>query len=539
MRARNKYIVLLLVIAMLTACLPAARAAESTTFYYGGEARYADTGSTAVQVRPDFYSTLGTASKTVYDSLVSHILPLRDGKAEISFFFPESVRYDELSVTMYQDAMNAFNRDHSEAFWLDMATMKLTVTQTGDGRLQGTITPVGGTYYTAAYTSAAEVTRDAALMEERIDEIATAAAGLDTVYERLLYIHDWLVLKNACNVDGFDSHMRAFEAVSALEGNLTGASRPVCEGYARAFKLLCDELGIPCMLITGEGVSGDVTESHMWNYVKVDGAWYAVDVTWDDPLYLEELGQSRHTYFLIGSGTRCDEGMTFTQNHREVKKLSTHASEISYPTLSETAYVPREEIPAGSMAHFAYEKTYQNGIFADVEREAWYEKGVSSAYRLGLMSGTGDGRFNVAGMVTVAEALTMAARIHAAYYGNEDEFQPAGAWYETYVEYAFAHNIIRRQYPDYQAAATRAEFAQIFAAVLPERELAALREVADGAVPDIPSDARYAGAAYLLYRAGILLGNDCGEFQPDASISRAEVALIVTRMVDASLRTAL
>ena len=49
----------------------------------------------------------------------------------------------------------------------------------------------------------------------------------------------------------------------------------------------------------------------------------------------------------------------------------------------------------------------------------------------------------------------MASRIHAAYYGNEDELQPVGEWYETYVEYAFAHNIIRRQYPIIHAAATR------------------------------------------------------------------------------------
>lgn len=540
MHGKNRCVVLLFLVTILFSSFSAARAVEVSSFYYDSEYRYAATEqqTAALRIRSDFYSTLSMASRAVYDSLVDNLTSLRDGKAEISFFFPESVSYDEISATMYQDAMNAFNRDHSEAFWLDMAAMKLTVTQTGDGRLQGTITPVDGTYYTSAYTSITEVERDVALMEERIEEIVSASAALDTIYERLLYIHDWLVLHSACNADGISSHMRAFEAVSALEGNMTGDSRPVCEGYARAFKLLCDELGIPCMLITGEGVSGNVTESHMWNYVQLDGAWYAVDVTWDDPLYLEERGEPRYTYFLVGSGTRCDEGMTFLQNHREVKKLSTHASDITYPVLAESAYVPQEEAATGSMENFSHARVYQNGIFSDVERGAWYEDGIASAYSLGLMSGTGDGKFNVTGMVTIAEALTMASRIHAAYYGNEDELQPVGEWYETYVEYAFAHNIIRRQYPDYHAAATRAEFAVIFAAVLPETAFASLSDIADGSVPDIPSTAAYADAAYLLYRAGVLIGDESGLFQPDTYISRAEVALIVTRVVDVRSRVA-
>ena len=96
-----------------------------------------------------------------------------------------------------------------------------------------------------------------------------------------------------------------------------------------------------------------------------------------------------------------------------------------------------------------------------MERGAWYEEGVASAYVLGLMKGTGDGKFGVTGNVTIAEALTMAARIHAAYYGSREEFQPVGDWYEVYVEYAFANGIIRRRFTDYTAPATRVAFASI------------------------------------------------------------------------------
>ncbi len=56
--------------------------------------------------------------------------------------------------------------------------------------------------------------------------------------------------------------------------------KAVCEGYARAFRYLCQKSGIACELISGSG-SG---EQHMWNVVCVDNQWYHIDLTWDDPL---------------------------------------------------------------------------------------------------------------------------------------------------------------------------------------------------------------------------------------------------------------
>lgn len=533
---RNRMFPWMMLMAVLFSCCSMTKAVGHAAIYAGPETLCASAAPDEIVVSTSYYDTLGPASQVVYDHLVENMVALRDGKTELRFLFPESVQYEDLSVRMYQDAVNAFNRDHSEVFWLDMAAMKLTVTVLSDGSLEGVITPVADTYYTDAYTSREEVERDIALMEDRIAEITAEAAKYETVYERLLYIHDWLVLRNACNTAGISAHMRAFEAVSALEGNIEGDSRPVCEGYARAFKLLCDALGIPCILVTGEGFSGGVTEAHMWNYVKVDGTWYAADVTWDDPLYLEGTGLLRDTYFLIGSETLCDEGMTFTQNHKEVTKLSTYASHVGYPVISKSAYRLEEAHLTGSLERITVVQTYQPGLFSDVESGAWYEEGVSLAYGLGLMNGTGDGRFDVNGTVSIAEALTMAARIHAKYYGEEESFRQTDIWYEPYVEYAFAHNLTKRQFSDYGAAITRTQFAELFAATLPEAEFPALVDLPEGSIPDIPAGSAYAEAAYLLYRAGVLIGDEQGAFQPDATISRAEVALILTRIVDPDLR---
>lgn len=56
-------------------------------------------------------------------------------------------------------------------------------------------------------------------------------------------------------------------------------------GYAKAYMLIMNELGIECGLVTGiaknsTGSSG----GHAWNYINLDGDYYMVDVTWDDPV---------------------------------------------------------------------------------------------------------------------------------------------------------------------------------------------------------------------------------------------------------------
>ncbi len=54
----------------------------------------------------------------------------------------------------------------------------------------------------------------------------------------------------------------------------------VCQGYALAFKVLMDRAGIPCCYVKSDAMN------HAWNMVQLDGNWYHVDVTWDDPSYV-------------------------------------------------------------------------------------------------------------------------------------------------------------------------------------------------------------------------------------------------------------
>ena len=104
-------------------------------------------------------------------------------------------------------------------------------------------------------------------------------------------------------------------------------------------------------------------------------------------------------------------------------------------------------------------------------------------------------------------------------------------WYKPYVDYCKEKKIIDKEY-NYTANATRAGYMEIFANALPDEGLAAINNIPDDSIPDVPSSKAYAPAIYKLYRAGILTGvNEAHNCNPLASIKRSEVAAILTRMM--------
>ncbi len=150
--------------------------------------------------------------------------------------------------------------------------------------------------YTPSYTDAVRVM---AWLEGRSDSLSAADRQLlakaqevhaslvspgMSEYQQVKAFHDWLVNNNRYDMSFNDT---SFDAYGAF---LTG--RAVCDGYSKAFDLLCYLSGIECVRINGQGNGG----GHAWNKVKIDGQWYNVDVTWDDPANVSTL---LYKYFLV------------------------------------------------------------------------------------------------------------------------------------------------------------------------------------------------------------------------------------------------
>lgn len=200
-------------------------------------------------------------------------------------------------------AFSAFDRDHPEVFWLTGSVLLNMPTSSyvdGSGNLVKTET----SFYVvtkqqqswdhatdlfdlraAGYQSAASITADLAKRDAQVQTILAGVDGDASVYEKVRYFNQWLTENNAYNSDLTNGAEDCWECISALVGR-EGVSGPVCEGYARAMKVLCDAAAIPCVLVSGHAQASaeDSGEGHMWNYVQLDDAWYGVDVTWNDPV---------------------------------------------------------------------------------------------------------------------------------------------------------------------------------------------------------------------------------------------------------------
>ena len=99
----------------------------------------------------------------------------------------------------------------------------------------------------------------------------------------------------------------AYAYAAYLQGSLGGAHEydmygalvnhsSVCQGYAETMFYLLKKAGLSCAIASSQNIN------HAWNIVKVDGKWYHVDATWDDPVW-DMPGRANHDYFLVSFDT--------------------------------------------------------------------------------------------------------------------------------------------------------------------------------------------------------------------------------------------
>ncbi len=122
-------------------------------------------------------------------------------------------------------------------------------------------------------------------------------------FEKAKAIHDYMVV----NIDyDYDNYCAGTIPRDSYE--ISGAllkKYAVCSGYAKTFKYLCDMADLECTYVTGTARG-----SHAWNQVKIDGKWYNVDVTWDDPVEtgkaFDDCKYNSYKYFLVSDAEFTD-----------------------------------------------------------------------------------------------------------------------------------------------------------------------------------------------------------------------------------------
>ena len=215
--------------------------------------------------------------------------------------------------------------------------------------------------------------------------------------------------------------------------------------------------------------------------------------------------------------------------------------------------LPCQALAAEGMDNFAAVRTY-DGRFEDVHTGDWFYGNVAALYEMGLTNGQSASRFGEGNQVSLAETISFAARIHSLYHLGQAEAGPDqyaalnAPWYTPYVQYLRAVGVLDDSIREpYTQPATRSQAAHLLSRVLPPEEfdsrngdLVLTAHNSGRFIPDVTRETAYSEDILALYSWGIVTGSDRqGSFRPNAPITRREMAAMLTRVVDPSLRTGL
>ena len=237
------------------------------------------------------------------------------------------------------------------------------------------------------------------------------------------------------------------------------------------------------------------------------------------------------------------EKKTVTDTNRQVELTIEHNVIIEVDCVDRT-YTTVQKPPV--VTNYNYAK------FSDIAAKAWYAPTIAVAYETGMLKGTkndNSGRpvMNPQGQLTLAQAITMAARIYEKMSGEAiNTTAIAGKpWYYPYYIYAYCNNLLPfdelRNMNNMNKPITRAQFA-VIVAMLPK-----LRGQSGGAeyrISDVTSANKYSSSIQQLYYRGITQGSgtqkrDIGLysiFYPNKTLTRAEAAAMLCRTLYASMQ---
>lgn len=126
--------------------------------------------------------------------------------------------------------------------------------------------------------------------------------------EKVKAIHDYIIQN--CSYDYAHVDLEKDGYWSTAEGPLL-KGKAICSGYSAAFHVCMDALNIPNSSIGGEVSDGT---GHAWNMVQIDGNWYHIDLTFDDPTFPKKNTPKNidmfvsYEYFLVNDQKMIDDG---------------------------------------------------------------------------------------------------------------------------------------------------------------------------------------------------------------------------------------
>lgn len=279
------------------------------------------------------------------------------------------IKMEDISE-FYQNFVN----NHPEYFYLN-SSYSYNYHSGSDEVYQLIVTYIAGTDELASMVQA---------YNNKVDEVVASANSSWSDLEKVLYINDYLAVN--CEYDTSLNNQNAYNALVEQTA--------VCQGYALAFQALAGKLGVTTGYVSSNSLN------HAWNVAKINGKWYHVDATWDDPTE-DRYGRARHAY-LLKSTAWFKNPSTQDSAHDAEDYIYYSSSAVSEPNdTGYDAYFWNDvDSPFGYYNGYWYAndaqsiKKYSGSTSGLQERDVvktlyfkWYEWGSTSSYWPGSYSG--------------------------------------------------------------------------------------------------------------------------------------------------------
>ena len=166
-------------------------------------------------------------------------------------------------------------------------------------------------------------------MKARVEKLVRPAATMAEL-EKEQYVHDFI-----CQNVRYDKLKKSYS--HEILGPL-GQGVGVCEGIAKTVKILCDQLGIWCIVVISEAnPEKNIKYRHAWNIVKIGGIYYHLDATFDNTL--SHMGPVRYDYFNL------DDGKVFRDHEPVIWKVpDCTVSDGFYYRVKKLSFTKMEEV---------------------------------------------------------------------------------------------------------------------------------------------------------------------------------------------------
>jgi len=246
-------------------------------------------------------------------------------------------------------------------------------------------------------TPICEIDSRAALIYDKAKQVLrTIISDNMTDYEKALSIFDWITINTIYDYSSeyYSSNYNftqdccyylegVFLKGVEQSGNLKGVA--VCDGFSKAYSLLCNMEGIDCKRIVGTATTASGEGGHAWNKVKIDGNYYLVDITWTEILTDDIKNEIlSHKYFLVSEFTTKDTHEPHINKDRYFE-YSTPLTNFSYYQNRNIEYVNKDNQTIISNLYIDSSEKLENVLnYMLYENNEALEIAISSNYVLEL-----------------------------------------------------------------------------------------------------------------------------------------------------------